>query len=470
MPTKWRVKRCGCHSGNGVEVAGVEEKKGLRCQICTGCGLCPGIIAEGRQSGIHILTKEGGIDHCGDLELFKIQKEEGIRLIAADIGTTTLAMELCDDEGGAKDTYVTVNPQVRFGSDVLSRIAAASDPLKAEELRQLIKGALTQGVKRFLKCMKKGESPLLVIAANTTMSYLLMGWDPAELGAAPFFAKHLKGAMFYLTCETDAENTAWIPCILLPGISAFVGGDILAGIQCTGMALQEKITLLVDLGTNGELAIGNQDRILTTATAAGPAFEGGANRGIWGADMVRFVAALLEKAILDDTGLLAEPYFTKGIRIGNVLVTKEGVRSLQLAKAAMAAGIHILCREYGITAKEIDRVVLAGGFGYYLRPSDAVSIGMLPQELLGKTVSGGNTALLGAKKIGASLIRNYGKKYAFATGGKKDFLKSGDAFFPEGFSWENVLKMPGRIENINLAGHRDFSEEYVRAMEFRALP
>ena len=203
---------------------------------------------------------------------------------------------------------------------------------------------------------------------------------------------------------------------------------------------------MIDLGTNGEMAIGNREGILATATAAGPAFEGGASRGIWGADMVHFAALLLQQGLMDETGLLCEPYFAKGIRIGNTLVTKEALRSLQVAKGAIQAGIQILLREYGISATQVDRVVLGGGFGYYLRPEDAVAIGMLPSDFMGRTVSGGNTALCGARAVGRMFM------------GGEDGL----AYLPE------LQKNLGKVRVINLAMTEGFQEKYVGALNFAA--
>ena len=469
----------------------------MRCQICTGCGLCPGVIAERDGRRLRILGgEESGVisDMPGTVTC-----PEGYRLIAADIGTTTIAMELYGKEGKVADRYVTVNPQVEFGRDVISRIQAAADPEKKKKLQDDVKSALSMGGKRFLKCLKAGEQPLMVIAANTTMSYLLMGWDCHELGTAPFAAGQLSGAQFFLKLEEGR-----IPCLLLPGISAFVGGDIYAGICACGMHEKRERTLLVDLGTNGEIALGSREGILCTATAAGPAFEGGPNRGIWGADLVRYTAMLLEEGILDGTGLLREPYFRTGIRIGNVEITQESVRSLQLAKAAIAAGAEILIKEAGITPDQIGQVVLAGGFGYYLHPEDAVRIGMLPEQFLGRTVSGGNTALLGAKRIGLELLQNAanhvgpellqnaanhvgpellqnavshagrekGERTEVSHAGRE---KGAQTELEKKLQWSidaalqadrgGLLKALPKVRTINLAQHPDFSAAYLNAME-----
>lgn len=283
----------------------------------------------------------------------------------------------------------------------------------------------------------------MVVAANTTMTYLFMGWNPEELGKAPFTVSH-SGAV-----ETEIAGVA---CHIIPGLSAFVGGDITAGILASGMLEQEASTLLIDLGTNGEMALGNRHRLHACATAAGPAFEGGANRGIWGADMVRLLQKLLEEGLMDGQGLLKEPYFTKGVRIGDVLVTKESVRAVQLAKGAIAAGIEILADSYGIRFSDISKVVLAGGFGYYLDPKAAVAIGLLPEELADCTVTGGNTALSGAAMVGSRILTADGKQTAEGT-------------LPDG--GDDLRKRQElQIRILNLAEEEKFPETFLTKINF----
>ncbi len=406
-----------------------EVRRGLRCRICTGCGLCPGVTPEGAAAGeLHVLT-EGAflrgqfsqrhfsppsgqavskerlpLPQPGEKseEPFPGRQEDaasGQRLAVADIGTTTIAMLLLGPDGSLSDKYVTVNPQVAYGADVISRIRAAEDGEKAAEMRKTVCEALERGLAEFRGRLTGQESLRLILAANTTMAYLLMGWDTAELGRAPFCASRLDCA------ETEI---AGVPCFVFPGMSAFVGGDITAGIYACGMAEAEEIQLFIDLGTNGELALGNRERRIACATAAGPAFEGGAGRGVWGADMVSLLAALRRENLLDETGLLAEEYFETGVRAGNVLVTQEAVRGIQLAKAAVASGIEVLLEKYGIDMRQVDRVVLAGGFGYFLNPADAAEIGLLPPKLAEKAFAGGNTALAGAVRAGGLLLQEHG--------------------------------------------------------------
>lgn len=409
-----------------------EAKRGLRCEICTGCGLCPGITPAGSGTGgLHVLAEDA-------LQGERVPIGGTRRLAVADIGTTTVAMLLYDREGEVADRYVTLNPQTAYGADVISRIRAAEDPKAAAVMQGQIRQVLEQGLKRFYGLLEEEETLYLVLAANTTMTYLLMGWEVAELGRAPFRASRLSGA------ETEI---AGVPCFVFPGISAFVGGDIAAGIMACGMCEREELTLFIDLGTNGEMVFGNSKRRIACATAAGPAFEGGVNRGVWGSDMISLLARLRQEEILDETGLLAEPYFERGIRIGNVTVTKEAVRSLQLAKGAIAAGIEILMDRFGVCPEAVERVVLAGGFGYYLRPEAAAAIGILPESLAKKTVAGGNTALSGALLAGRQIL---------AEGGCTGLIRR---------LTETVL----RTEVLNLAEESDFEQKYVQRMNFGNL-
>lgn len=391
--------------------------KGTRCHVCTGCGRCPGV-----GDGINIIADN--MLSVGWERAPKCAPEEF--LVTVDIGTTTVAMQLYGEDGTVQDFFLTVNPQVKYGADVLSRVLAAEEPSRAADMKRMIREVIMQGLNRFREKLPAGKKLRMVLAANTTMVYLLMGYDTAELGKAPFAAEHLEEHWI------DFEG---VPCFVFPGLSAFVGGDIVAGMYACELAEKKELTLLIDLGTNGEMVLGNEEKRIACSTAAGPAFEGGANRGVWGADMISLLAQLLQEGIVDETGLLADEYFESGILIGDVCVTQQAIRAIQLAKGAIAAGIHILIREYGTTLQGIDRVILAGGFGYYLKPQAAAAIGLLPEELVSKTVAGGNTALAGAERFG---IRSTG----------------------ETFSEETLL----RTKVLNIAGVEDFEELYLQHM------
>lgn len=388
-------------------------KKGNRCTICTGCGRCFGEF----ENPCDILTFNKG----SFFEGASVSRP----VICTDIGTTTVAMVYADADGRALNSYVCLNPQGKFGSDVLSRIRAAADAGVLDEMKKSILEVLETGIKKFIRENDLSGSAKMYVSCNTTMTYLLMGYDPAELGEAPFTATHINGESFEM--KVSGVN---VPVTVLPGFSAFVGSDIYSGILATDLCASDKYRLLCDLGTNGEIALGNKDHLYVTATAAGPAFEGGPCKGIWGADMIHLTSVLLKEGYVDSTGLLKEPWFEDGIDIGNVHITQESIRALQLAKAAMNAGISAICRRAGISFDEMESVVLSGGFGVHLDPEDAAVIGLLPDELKAKCRAGGNSALAGT--------------FSFAGGGR----------------------IPQAPEVINLAMEEGFNELYTSAINF----
>lgn len=444
-----------------------KNRIGTRCEICIGCGRC--LADEATQKKMHVLMTES---EKTATPFVYTEETRGMRLVTADIGTTTIAMQLYAVDGRVAAQYSCVNPQVRYGADVLSRIqavrkadsstaseadggtasGAAQSPYKnaAESMRNMVVGKLEEGLEKFKETLCAEETLFMVLAGNTTMIYLLMGFDPDELGHAPFSASHL---------EAQEMEIAGVKTLVFPGLSAFVGGDIMAGIYACGLKERSEVTLLIDLGTNGEMVLGNRERQIACATAAGPAFEGGVNRGIWGADMIHLLAGLRRENLMDETGLLADPYFDNGILIGDVHVTQESIRAVQLAKGAIGAGIRILMKEYGLAHGHMERdsdgektedftgigkVILAGGFGYYLQPADAAYIGLLPEGLADKTVSGGNTALAGALRLGRIILEEGG----WNAGRMKALLR------------------PEETQVLNLAEHPDFERLYLEHMEF----
>lgn len=412
------------------------SQKGFRCKVCTGCGLCPGICRDNDNS-IKILT-----DSSLPGQVTGSFASPRARLAVADIGTTTIALQLLDRDGRASKSVVQVNPQIKYGADVISRIEQAKAPQKAEEMRRMVLEVLEKALISFLQALSADDELYLVIAGNTTMVYLLMGYDPKSLGQAPFRADHLEPMGVSLL-------DGGVKGFVFPGLSAFVGGDIVAGIKACGMEKQQDVTLLIDLGTNGEMVLGNCEKMVATATAAGPAFEGGVNKGVFGSDMLHFIHALRKEQLTDENGLLTEDCFENGVRVGNVLVTQEAIRSIQCAKAAIAAGIQILTSKYGVKYQDISRVVLAGGFGYFLRPEDAVGIGLLPKALLEKTISGGNTSLLGAKIWGMRLLQQWEN--------------------PSEDEWKALFESKCPLEALNLAEEKDFAEKYMEAMSLKSF-
>ncbi len=320
--------------------------------------------------------------------------------IAVDLGTTTIAMQARDvEDGSVLAEWKRMNPQRRYGSDVVSRIQAAGAG-KAGMLKACVHETLAEGL-RYLSgtCGKKLRTEIF-LAGNTVMEHLLAGLPVDELGRYPFSPVTLQEQKVQIGDIQGMESDRY-DLTILPGISAFVGADVLAGILAVGMHRRQEICLLIDLGTNGELVLGNRDRLFCTATAAGPAFEGRA--GTEGTDMIAVIGELLEAGIVDETGLLAEHWFSAGIDWEQrdlpgrcVHISQEDIRAIQMAKAAIFSGICTLMRVCGIRAEQIERVWLAGGFGYFLNVQKAVQIGLLPFSLAERTRAVGNTSLAGA--------------------------------------------------------------------------
>lgn len=379
-------------------------------------------------------------------------KRKGRTFTAADIGTTTIAMQLLETGSGRiLDTFTCLNPQRSYGMDVISRIKAA-DEGQGDILKMLVRDVLAAGWERLKKSAEKQgvcEPEFLSIACNTVMGHIFMGYPTGTLGKNPFLPVNIK---------TAAVEWDGIRAVLAPGISAFVGGDILAGLYACGLcgpysltdtgkiagdrkgnAMEEEaVWLFMDLGTNAEMVMGTGSRAAATAAAAGSAFEGRGKDGTAGSERLRAVAYLLEKGIVDETGLLAEPYFETGIAVeagegsGSVFITQEDIRDIQMAKAAVRSGIHFLMekmnlQDYG----RIKKVYMAGGMGFYLDKWSAVRTGLLPAELGERIETVGNAALAGAALFGRKGWEESGREMEVFANGVNAFHMAELAEFEE---------------------------------------
>lgn len=410
--------------------------------------------------------------------------------IAIDIGTTTIAMALVEEKTGKVcDTYTSLNHQRTYGADVISRIKASNDG-KGEVLKQSIREDLWKGIcsltaeEKSFKESGKAVSGLkrtitgCIIAGNTAMLHLLMGYSCESLGKAPFFSKHLEQEQCTLSeCIGIWINKEYadIPVVILPGISAFVGADILADVLACPAFETKSVSLLLDLGTNGEMVIGNKDRMWVTSAAAGPAFEGGnitcgmasipgaiskvkiknnkavvrtigvseIPRGICGSGLISAMAELKRNRLLDENGCLRYPFCEMGYPLWTyengekIAVYQQDIRQFQMAKAAVRAGIEVLIKRYGCKADEIGQVYLAGGFGKGIAVEDAIETGILPKEFLGKVSAIGNGALAGCILYGRN-AKNYSIK---------------------------TKEICSKAENVSLAETEDFEERYFKYME-----
>jgi uncharacterized 2Fe-2S/4Fe-4S cluster protein (DUF4445 family) len=373
---------------------------------------------------------------------------------AVDIGTTTVVVLIIDlTNGEVLARAGGFNEQIRFGDNVLTRIDAARTPEAIASMQQAVVGGtlaplLLQACGRANRAVSRIAGG--TIAGNTTMLHLLAGEDPTSLGIAPFTARFLTGkcmtsADIHLTAEGLAPET---PVHLLPSIAAYIGADITAGIYATGMVFDPKPSLLVDIGTNGEIVLQHNGSLTACATAAGPAFEGCGLRcgtraregtvsdlaisrnpfeirmqtigdvpasrasGICGSAYLDFLASARGCGLLGDAGRFdsaAWAALPEAFRLtddderaislagpGSPRISEVDVAVLLQAKAAIGAGIETLLETAGIRAEEISRVYLAGGFGMHLNVANAIAIGLLPGFKTKQVRVVGNTSLAGA--------------------------------------------------------------------------
>ena len=353
-------------------------------------------------------------------------------IIAVDIGTTTVVAVLAERNNGEIIARAAeANRQRSWGADVLARIeCAVSSPKALASMKSLIHTQIEEMLHALQQQTGLDPLPPVYLCGNTAMLHLLEGEDLRGLAAMPF-----KPA--FLESRTTAIGASRIPGHLIGGISAFVGADIMAGLFACGFDKAVSAPrLLVDIGTNGEMALALPDRIFVTATAAGPAFEGelissgspatvGAIDHVWidkdtvhfstighpdeprtatslcGSGLLDLMACLHRLGLIDECGAFTTeaPSFSFGNGLPSL--TQADVRSLQLAKGAIAAGIDILCQRAGITFADIETVYLAGGFGSTLLPSSALDIGLLPSAVAGRIETAGNTALTGTLLLAA---------------------------------------------------------------------
>lgn len=366
---------------------------------------------------------------------------------AVDLGTTTVVVLLADlATGGILARAGDFSAQIRYGDNVITRIGAASSPATRLEMRRvLVEETLAPLLQKACKRAGRDVSRLAggTIAGNTSMLHILADEDPTSLGIAPFAARFLEGRILQ---SSEIGLGGGMPLQLLPGLSAYIGADITAGVQATGMMLDDSPSLLVDMGTNGEVVLCTQGRLVGCATAAGPAFEGAGLSfgtraqdgavsrlrfgldpfhletetiggkpvfaGICGSAYIDFLAAARACGLLGENGRIDRALWTQ-IPARHRIETEDGfavllagsdgpsiseidIAHLLQAKAAIGAGIETLLGTAGIRAAEIGRVYLAGGFGMHVDVGHAIAIGLLPGFRPEQVRVVGNTSLAGA--------------------------------------------------------------------------
>lgn len=432
-----------------------------------------------RQGAGAVIASGGGGEH------FPLTAADGLGA-AVDVGTTTVVVHLYDRADGALlGTRSGENAQRPFGADVISRIQYANDhPDGLEVLGRAIRDQLRRYLEQL--CAQAGrpweQLRAVTVAANTVMEHLLTGLSPASIAAAPFTPLSLFGEWISGDLLGLAEGGR---IFLAPAVAGYVGGDITAGLLASGAWREEENVLFLDVGTNGEMALGNaRTGFLCCAAAAGPAFEGAAisqgmtardgavsrveltgegeleltvlgdvpAAGICGSGLVDALAVMLRLGAVDETGRLLPPDEAppaalpwleedeEGVRFclcDGVAVTAADVRQLQLAKAAIAAGMDTLLREAGLEEGDVARLYLAGGFGNYIRRESAAAIGLLPPSLLGRIVPVGNSAGQGAAEL---LLSRQAR--------------------------EELERLKGKCRYLELSGHPAFNAAFIDRMEF----
>lgn len=388
--------------------------------------------------------------------------------IAVDTGTTTVVTELVNlTTGKVIDALTATNPQVKYGADVVSRIGFSledSDNLK--KLKNSIGAALNKMTSGLLERNRVDPSSVfeIVVAGNTAMNHFLLGIPVDSLAKAPF------NPVFSRLDELDAREFGFqinknAKLYIAPNIKSFIGGDISAGLIASSLAERAGNFLFIDLGTNGEIVLKTDSRIVATSTAAGPAFEGmtiscgmlaipGAidsakftdrlevstigNKpplGVCGTGLIDLLAVFLEKGWIERSGAITKKVNKIPI-VGNIHMSQKDIREIQLAAAAIKAGVKMMLREYNMDQDELNGIFIAGAFGSLLNIKNAMSIGLVPRIAEDKITFIGNSSLAGARAL---LLSRQAK--------------------------ENIKSLVERIQFVSLASDPNFQHFFIEALE-----
>ena len=394
-----------------------------------------------------------------DSSTFEFKAKTGYG-VAVDLGTTTVVTQLVNLENGhILDSVSDVNPQAKFGADLISRIQGCLDGEQVK-MQDLIRQKMRAMIQSMLQ-KHPVEVSKIAIVGNTAMHHIFSGLEVRPLSFYPFQSPTL-GAKNFTPADLQWDLPSESEILFHSSIGSFVGSDILAGIAATKMAEQKNYSILIDLGTNGEIVVGNRDRIVCASTAAGPAFEGakisqgmrattGAissvelvgsalknhvignvkAKGICGSGLIDVMAILLEQ---EQIGMFGE--INSGeeqiMLTSKVALTQQDIREFQLAKAAIATGIQMLLKKLDITPDDIEKVFIAGGFGSFLNIKNVIRTGLIEFKE-DKIIKLGNTALIGAKM----------------------FLFEDEKFI------RNILE---KTSHVNLEGDTSFQDIYIEKM------
>lgn len=337
--------------------------------------------------------------------------------LALDIGTTTLALALISEEKKVLNTVMCVNPQCSYGSDVISRIEYCTkhgtDKLKDVLIAEINGMILSMGIK---------NADTLFVAGNTAMLHIFTGADCSSMGIAPYVPVFLNNKTVN-ACTLGINGVKTVE--ILPSISAFMGADIVAGLNSVSKPNENKYNMLVDLGTNAEIVLFSRNNIFCTSAAAGPCLEGAriscgmsatqgaiysygkdtvktvgntVPNGICGTGLIDIIAELLSSSVIDKTGFMECEKFPV---TAEVSLTQADVREFQLAKSAIYSAIVTLIKKADISSEDIETVYISGGFSQGINTENAIKTGLLPSQFREKCISVSNSSLQGTVKYAA---------------------------------------------------------------------
>jgi len=447
---------------DGTIISDAAKEAGVKIELpCGGkgkCGRCMVSVSsekDGQQSRVlacqakisgdvyvTLPKKEGAVVASSDHRLLKVDKvspivkfEDGANYgLAIDIGTTTIAVSILDMNNGL-DLYSSAgeNRQRLLGEDVLTRIQYAEEG-GTEELRSLVVETINDLID---VCLDRRCSPdsvrAVYVSGNTTMLHLFTGVDPSPIRTEPyepvFKEKEITGKESRLNVNPSAR------VICMPSVSAYVGGDVTSDIVASGMDSSDELSLLIDVGTNGEVALGNKEMMIVCSSSAGPAFEGGGvtsgmlarvgaidsvkitggkirfttiasakPAGICGSGLIDLMAELFRNGWIDKRGSFTEKAKTEIGKDGrflrivdNITVTQDDLRTMMMTKAAIYAAAESLTKNVGTDLKDLKKIYIAGGFGSFIDLESAVAIGLFLDVPRDRYVYLGNASLEGAK-------------------------------------------------------------------------
>ncbi len=422
------------------------------------------VVPEGR--GLHVM--QIGIEAVGKMDpLFPGP------FLAIDIGTTSVVCFLLDAENGSElASASSLNPQTAFGADVISRIREALSG-KLEQERDVIRQELSRLILDV--CGKASVDPgsvgLVSVVGNPAMQQLFLGISPENLAGVPFDPVLTETKT--VPCDEILPVCANAQLLIVPDIAGYVGADTMGCVLSTRLYESEDLTLMVDIGTNGEMVLGNRDRMIACSTAAGPALEGanilfgmrgtdgaidhvkmtgeglecsviggGKAEGICGSGLIDAVAVCLEAGMINKRGRIVSAEELDGQRYiplrDGVYLTQDDIRQVQMAKGAICAGVQLMAKQLGKEVRDIRCVLLAGAFGSFMDPDSACRIGLLPEELQGRITAVGNAAGSGAKLLARD---------------KAEILR--------------VQQLKEKIEFLELASLKEFPGTFAKAMNLR---